>query len=94
MLEVVTEPAEANEGREVGPDQQGPEEGARLRDEEVGGLAGDGQRTGRERCFAKRRSRTLIIFFLISQFENKYNLKTLLVIFLGIQNVPWSFCFF
>ena len=60
MLEVVAEPAEANEGREVGPDQQGPKEGARLRDQEVGGLVGDGQRAGRERCFAKRRSRTFI----------------------------------
>ena len=72
MLEVVAEPAEANEGREVGPDQQGPEEGARLRDQEVGGLAGDGQRAGRERCFAKRRSRTFIKISFKLVFENKY----------------------
>ena len=69
MPEVVSEPAEANEGREVGHDQQGPEEGARLRDQEVGGLVGDGARAGRERCFAKRRSRTFIILIIIFDFR-------------------------
>lgn len=52
MPEAFSEPAEANEGREVGPDQQGPEEGSGLRDQEAGSLACDGQGAGRERHYA------------------------------------------
>ena len=52
MPEAFSQPAEANEGREVGPDQQGPEEGSGLRDQEAGSLAGDGQGAGRKRHYA------------------------------------------
>ena len=66
MLETFSEPPEANEGREVGPHQQGSKEGSGLRDQEAGGLVGHGQGTGRERHSAQRRAGTHIAVEIIN----------------------------
>ncbi len=48
MPQTLAEPPEADEGREDGDDQQGPEEDLGLRDKEIGSLACHGQ--GTRRC--------------------------------------------
>ena len=60
MPEAFSKPSEANEGRQVGADQQRPEEGFGLWDEEARGLVGHGQGAWREGSHTTRRARTYL----------------------------------